>query len=668
MSTNKKHLVTCALPYANGPLHIGHLAGCFLPSDIYVRYLRNAKKEVLFVCGTDEHGVPITLQAKKKGVTPQDVVDENYTLIRDSLEKWGIGFDNFSRTTRPIHHETAKAFFKTLYDNGVFVEQVTEQYYDEESNQFLADRYITGDCPHCKHQGAYGDQCENCGRTLSPSELINPKSALTGNSPVKKETKNWFLPLDTIQASFLNEWVATKKDVWKSHVYGQCMSWLNDGLKPRAMTRDLDWGVKVPIEGADGKVMYVWFDAPIGYISATKECTDDWKSWWQNPEAELTHFLGKDNIVFHTIIFPAMLKAHGDFNLPTHVPANEFLNLEGEKLSTSRNHAVWLHEYLNDFPGKEDELRYVLTSIMPETKDSDFSWADFQARVNNELVAILGNWVNRVMVLTHKYFDGVVPANENKTDYDVLESARALEEKVGGLIEEFKFRDGLAELMAIARLGNKYLQDTAPWHAIKEENGQERVKEILNVSLQLLALFAKSSIPFLPHTSGKLTDMLQLKPTGLMAGQQVNKPTLLFAKIEDEEILKQKERLENQAQENAEAPELEPIKPTITFDDFSKLDFRVGTIVEAAKVPKADKLLQLLVDIGLEKRTILSGIAQHFSPEDLVGKQAVVVTNLAPRKMRGVESNGMLLMAENTEGKLVFVEPVGGIEPGSVVR
>ncbi len=668
MSTNKKHLVTCALPYANGPLHIGHLAGCFLPSDIYVRYLRNAKKEVLFVCGTDEHGVPITLQAKKKGVTPQDVVDENYTLIHDSLEKWGIGFNNFSRTTRPIHHETAKAFFKTLYDNGVFVEQVTEQYYDEESNQFLADRYITGDCPHCKHEGAYGDQCENCGRTLSPSELINPKSALTGNSPVKKETKNWFLPLDTIQASFLNEWVATKKDVWKSHVYGQCMSWLNDGLKPRAMTRDLDWGVKVPVEGADGKVMYVWFDAPIGYISATKECTDDWKSWWQNPEAELTHFLGKDNIVFHTIIFPAMLKAHGDFNLPTHVPANEFLNLEGEKLSTSRNHAVWLHEYLNDFPGKEDELRYVLTSIMPETKDSDFSWADFQARVNNELVAILGNWVNRVMVLTHKYFDGVVPANENKTDYDVLESARALEEKVGGLIEEFKFRDGLAELMAIARLGNKYLQDTAPWHAIKEENGQERVKEILNVSLQLLALFAKSSTPFLPHTSGKLTDMLQLKPTGLMAGQQVNKPTLLFAKIEDEEILKQKERLENQAQENAEAPELEPIKPTITFDDFSKLDFRVGTIVEAAKVPKADKLLQLLVDIGLEKRTILSGIAQHFSPEDLVGKQAVVVTNLAPRKMRGVESNGMLLMAENTEGKLVFVEPVGGIEPGSVVR
>ena len=613
-------------------------------------------------------GCQSRLQAKKKGVTPQDVVDENYALIHESLEKWGIGFDNFSRTTRPIHHETAKDFFKTLYDNGVFVEQVTEQYYDEASKQFLADRYITGECPHCKHEGAYGDQCENCGRTLSPSELVNPTSALTGNVPIKKETKNWFLPLDTLQESFLNEWVATKKDVWKSHVYGQCMSWLNDGLKPRAMTRDLDWGVKVPVDGADGKVMYVWFDAPIGYISATKEFTDDWKSWWQNPDTELTHFLGKDNIVFHTIIFPAMLTAHGDFNLPTHVPANEFLNLEGDKLSTSRNHAVWLHEYLNDFPGKEDELRYVLTSIMPESKDSDFSWADFQARVNNELVAILGNWVNRVMVLTHKYFDGVVPSNENQVDYDVLTSAQTLDEKVGRLIQEFKFRDGLSELMAIPRLGNKYLQDTAPWLAIKEENGEQRVKEILNISLQLLALFASSSRPFLPQTSDKLTKMLQLKPTGLMAGQQVNKPTLLFAKIEDEEIQKQKEKLENQAQENAETPELEAIKPTITFDDFSKLDFRVGTIVEAMKVHKADKLLQLLVDIGLEKRTILSGIAEHFNPNDLIGKQAVVVTNLAPRKMRGVESNGMLLMAENTEGKLVFVEPVGGLEPGSVVR
>ncbi|MFT5723697.1 MAG: methionyl-tRNA synthetase [Bacteroidia bacterium] len=668
MSTIKKHLVTCALPYANGPLHIGHIAGCFLPSDIYVRHLRNSNKEVLFVCGTDEHGVPITLKAKKQGVTPQDVVDENYAIISESLDKWGIAFDNFSRTTRPIHHETAKDFFKTLYDKGVFVEEVTEQFYDSEANQFLADRYITGECPKCGHE-AYGDQCENCGRTLSPKELINPKSALTGNVPVRKKTKNWFLPLDSLQESFLNDWVKTKKDVWKAHVYGQCQSWLTDGLKPRAMTRDLDWGVPVPIDGAEGKVMYVWFDAPIGYISATKEIREDWKDWWQNPETELTHFLGKDNIVFHTIIFPAMLKAHGDFNLPTYVPANEFLNLEGQKLSTSRNHAVWLHEYLEDFPGKEDELRYVLTSIMPETKDSDFSWADYQARVNNELVAILGNWMNRVMVLTHKYFEGTVPPNESKVDYDMLDAAKNLADQVDKLILQFRFRDGLTELMAIARLGNKYLQDTAPWHAIKEEGGEKRVQEIINVSLQLLSLFAETCKPFLPHTSGKLSKMLQLNDSDiLMAGQQVNKPSLMFEKVEDEVIQKQREKLENQAKENAPEPELEPIKPTITFDDFSKLDFRVGTILEAQKVPKADKLLQLLVDIGLEQRTILSGIAEHFKPEDLIGKQAVVVTNLAPRKMRGVESNGMLLMAENLEGKLVFVEPVGGIEPGSVVR
>lgn len=668
MSTINKHLVTCALPYANGPLHIGHIAGCFLPSDIYVRHLRNAGKEVLFVCGTDEHGVPITLKAKKQGVTPQDVVDENYEIINKSLSQWGIEFDNFSRTTRPIHHETAKEFFKNLYDQNVFIEEVTEQFYDQEANQFLADRYITGECPNCGHDGAYGDQCENCGRTLSPSELINPKSALTGNVPIKKETKNWFLPLDTLQESFLNDWVADKKDVWKSHVYGQCMSWLNDGLKPRAMTRDLDWGVPVPIDGVEGKVMYVWFDAPIGYISATKEIREDWKAWWQNPETELTHFLGKDNIVFHTIIFPAMLHAHGGYNLPTYVPANEFLNLEGQKLSTSRNHAVWLHEYLEDFPGKEDELRYVLTSIMPETKDSDFSWADYQARVNNELVAILGNWVNRVMVLTHKYFDGVVPANPDKVDYNMLEAAQVHVGQVDGYIQQFRFRDALSELMNIARLGNKYLQDTAPWHAIKEANGEQRVKEILNISLQLMALFAKTAKPFLPHTCEKMRAMLQLSDNGLMAGQAINKPSLLFEKIEDEDIQKQKEKLENQAKDNSPAPAMEPIKPTITFDDFTKLDFRVGTILEAQKVPKADKLLQLLVDIGLEKRTILSGIAEHFNPEDLVGKQAVVVTNLAPRKMRGVESNGMLLMAENTEGKLVFVEPVGGIEPGSVVR
>ncbi|MBO6517593.1 MAG: methionine--tRNA ligase [Bacteroidia bacterium] len=666
MSTPQKHLVTCALPYANGPLHIGHIAGCFLPSDIYVRHLRREGKEVLFVCGTDEHGVPITLKAKKEGVSPQDVVDQNYVRIKESLEQWGVEFDNFSRTTRPIHHETASDFFRTLYDKDVFVEEITEQFYDEKANQFLADRYIVGECPNCGFDSAYGDQCENCGTTLSPKELINPKSALTGNAPIKKETKNWFLPLDTLQENFLNDWVATKKEVWKPHVFGQCMSWLNDGLKPRAMTRDLDWGVPVPIEGAEGKVMYVWFDAPIGYISATKEITEDWETWWKNPETQLTHFLGKDNIVFHTIIFPSMLHAHGGFNLPTYVPANEFLNLEGQKLSTSRNHAVWLHEYLNDFEGKEDELRYVLTSIMPESKDSDFSWKDFQARINNELVAILGNWVNRVLVLTHKFCDGVIPPNALKADYNILEEAEKLAAKAEKHIDSFSFREGLTEVMNMARLGNKYLQDTAPWHAIKEDGGQQRVEEILNVSLHLVNQFAHACVPFLPNTSAKIKQLLNVEGASLMAGQPINKPELLFKKIEDEEIEIQMKKLEEK--ETVTTVDLEPVKPTITFDDFSKLDFRIGTIVEAQKVPKADKLLQLLVDIGLEKRTILSGIAQHFAPEDLVGKQAVVVCNLAPRKMRGVESNGMLLMAENTEGKLVFVTPESDIEPGSIVR
>jgi methionyl-tRNA synthetase len=626
-------------------------------------------KDVLFVCGTDEHGVPITLKAANEGVTPQDVVDKNYAIIKDSLEKWGIKFDNFSRTTRPIHHETASDFFRTLYDKNVFSEQVTEQFYDEKADQFLADRYITGECPNCGFTEAYGDQCENCGRTLSPKELINPKSALTGNVPVKKETRNWFLPLDKIQSEFLNDWVATKKDTWKPHVFGQCMSWLNDGLKPRAMTRDLNWGVPVPVEGAEGKVMYVWFDAPIGYISATKEIRDDWKDWWQNSETEMTHFLGKDNIVFHTIIFPAMLHAHGDYNLPTHVPANEFLNLEGQKLSTSRNHAVWLHEYLEDFPGKEDELRYVLTSIMPESKDSDFSWNDFQARVNNELVAIVGNWVNRVMVLTHKFCDGVVPSNEDKVDYNIINEVDEAIKNVDALVEKFSFREALTETINIARTGNKYLQDTAPWHAIKEEGGQQRVEEILNVSLQLVARFAHVCNAFLPNTSDKIKAMLRLGGGELVAGNPVEKPSLLFEKIEDEQIQKQLDKLTAQASANEGAGEkLEPIKPTITFDDFSKLDLRVGTIVEAQKVKKADKLLQLFVDIGLEKRTILSGIAQHFSPEDLIGKQAVVVTNLAPRKMRGVESNGMLLMAENAEGELVFVSPEKDFLPGAIVR
>jgi len=667
MTQVKRHLVTCALPYANGPLHIGHIAGCFLPSDIYVRHLKSKGEEVLFVCGTDEHGVPITLKAKKEGVSPQEIVDRNYEVIIDSLTKWGIHFDNFSRTSRPIHHQTSQDFFTVLYDKGVFLEEVTEQFYDEEANQFLADRYIIGECPSCGFDSAYGDQCENCGRTLSPSELINPKSSLTGNQPIKKATKNWFLPLDKLQTEFLNDWVATKKDVWKSHVYGQCNSWLTDGLQPRAMTRDLDWGVPVPLKEGEGKVLYVWFDAPIGYISATKEIETDWKKWWQDDSTELVHFLGKDNIVFHTIIFPSMLHAHGDFNLPTYVPANEFLNLEGDKLSTSRNHAVWLHEYLEDFPGKSDELRYVLTAIMPETKDSDFSWKDFQARVNNELVAILGNWVNRVMVLTHKYCDGIVPPNSDQVDYDQLEEAEALVRQVDESILKFKFRDGQNHLMNIARLGNKYFQDAAPWHAIKEDDGQQRVEQILNVSLRLVQKFAAAAEAFLPETSAKIKDMLQ---TGgeLMAGKPVTKPVLLFDKLEDEAIEAQLDKLAKQASDNKQQPDLEPIKDTITFDDFVKLDLRIGTIKEASKVKKADKLLQLSVDIGLETRTILSGIAEHFAPEELVGKQAVVVCNLAPRKMRGVESNGMLLMAENTEGKLVFVQPETEFPEGSIVR
>jgi len=667
MTQVKRHLVTCALPYANGPLHIGHIAGCFLPSDIYVRHLKSKGEEVLFVCGTDEHGVPITLKAKKEGVSPQEIVDRNYEVIKDSLTKWGIHFDNFSRTSRPIHHQTSQDFFTVLYDKGVFLEEVTEQFYDEEANQFLADRYIIGECPSCGFDSAYGDQCENCGRTLSPSELINPKSSLTGNQPIKKATKNWFLPLDKLQTEFLNDWVATKKDVWKSHVYGQCNSWLTDGLQPRAMTRDLDWGVPVPLKEGEGKVLYVWFDAPIGYISATKEIETDWKRWWQDDSTELVHFLGKDNIVFHTIIFPSMLHAHGDFNLPTYVPANEFLNLEGDKLSTSRNHAVWLHEYLEDFPGKSDELRYVLTAIMPETKDSDFSWKDYQARVNNELVAILGNWVNRVMVLTHKYCDGIVPPNSDQVDYDQLEEAEALVRQVDESILKFKFRDGQNHLMNIARLGNKYFQDAAPWHAIKEDDGQQRVEQILNVSLRLVQKFTAAAEAFLPETSAKIKDMLQ---TGgeLMAGKPVTKPVLLFDKIEDEAIEAQLDKLAKQASDNKQQPDLEPIKDTITFDDFVKLDLRIGTIKEASKVKKADKLLQLSVDIGLETRTILSGIAEHFAPEELVGKQAVVVCNLAPRKMRGVESNGMLLMAENTEGKLVFVQPETEFPEGSIVR
>jgi methionyl-tRNA synthetase len=669
MNSPKRHLVTCALPYANGPLHIGHIAGCFLPSDIYVRFLKSIGEDVLFVCGTDEHGVPITLKARNEGITPQQVVDENYEIIRSGLETWGIEFDNFSRTSREVHHKTATEFFKNLYDKGVFTEKITQQFFDEKANQFLADRYIIGTCPNCSYDNAYGDQCEQCGRTLSPMELINPRSALTGEKPILKETKNWFLPLDRIQKEFLNEWVEDKKEAWKVNVYGQCKSWLTDGLQPRAMTRDLDWGVPVPIEGAEGKVMYVWFDAPIGYISATREIRDDWQMWWQDPGTELTHFLGKDNIVFHTLIFPAMLHEHGSYITPTNVPANEFLNLEGQKLSTSRNHAVWLHEYLEDFPNREDELRYVLTAIMPETKDSDFTWGDYQARVNNELVAILGNWVNRVMVLTHKFSDGIVPAHSDQSQTTVLDEAKSIISEMHGHLWAFRFREAQSSLMSIARLGNKYLQDTAPWHAIKEKNGQQTVNNILNVSLQLVQLFAKASIPFLPHTSKAIISMLNTE-NELSEGHSIGQATLLFAKVEDSDIEKQLTKISNKESSDMDAEETghDELKPTIVYDDFAKLDMRTGIITEAVKVPKADKLLQLTVDMGFETRTVVSGIAEFFQAENIIKQQVVVVCNLAPRKLRGIESNGMILMAEDQDGKLYFVQPGEDINPGSLVN
>lgn len=662
MDSPKRHLVTCALPYANGPLHIGHLAGCFLPSDIYVRFLRSQGKEVLFVCGTDEHGVPITLKARNEGKTPQQVVDENYQDIKSSLESWGISFDNFSRTSRPIHHQTASDFFKVLYDQGGFIEQTTEQYFDQTAGQFLADRYIIGTCPHCSNNNAYGDQCEQCGRTLSPSELIEPRSALTGEAPVLKSTTNWFLPLDKIQNEFLNEWVETKKDTWKANVYGQCKSWLTDGLQPRAMTRDLNWGVPVPIEGAVGKVMYVWFDAPIGYISATKEIRDDWEIWWKDKGTELTHFLGKDNIVFHTLIFPAMLHEHGGFILPTNVPANEFLNLEGQKLSTSRNHAVWLNDYLKEFPNREDELRYVLTSIMPETKDSDFTWADYQARVNNELVAIVGNWVNRVIVLFQKYFESAIPSPAQPTVDAVLEEAADLVKQIHDNLMDFKFREAQSQLINIARLGNKYLQDQAPWHVIKEDGGTEKVKHIMLVSLELVKLFQSAATPFLPNTSSAISSMID------GPGNKLGEVKLLFAKVEDE-VIEARQNKMNSSQEHKmeESKTHAPLKSEIVYDDFAKLDLRTGVIRKAQKVEKADKLLQLEVDMGFELRTVVSGIAEHFDPEKIIGQQVVVVCNLAPRKLRGIESNGMILMAEDLNGRLHFVQPGEQIDPGSLV-
>jgi len=675
MTVPKRYTVTAALPYANGPVHIGHLAGAYLPADIYARWLRTKGKDVAFICGTDEHGVPITIKARKEGITPQEVVDRYHKIIKGSFEDFGISFDIFSRTSNTIHHQTSSDFFKTLYDKGVFTEEVTEQYFDEKENQFLADRYITGTCPRCGNEKAYGDQCERCGSTLSPSELINPVSALSGDKPILRKTKNWFLPLDKIQKEFLNDFIASKTN-WKTNVLGQCKSWLNDGLQPRAMTRDLNWGVKVPLEGADGKVLYVWFDAPIGYISATKELFGEgWEKYWKDPETSLVHFIGKDNIVFHCIIFPAMLHVHGEYILPQHVPANEFLNLEGDKISTSRNHAIWLHEYLEDFPGRQDELRYVLNAIAPETKDSDFTWKDFQARVNNELCSILGNFVNRVLVLSHKYFNGKVqPYNlSHPQDIALLSGVKAHQNSIDQLVSEFKFREAQFELMAIARAGNKYITDQEPWHLIKTD--EKRVGEILHTCLVLTHAFAVSGRPFLPFTSAKIFQFLNTPKEGTITAEtQISQPELLFNKIEDSQMEAQLEKLKIQAAANQETvvketiKVMEPIKPNITFEDFSKIDVRIATIAAAEKVEKADKLLKLTLNTGLGTRTVVSGIALDFKPEDIIGKQVCLLANLEPRKLRGIESEGMILMTENEEGKLVFVSPADMVGNGVTVR
>ncbi len=693
MNTNfKRYLVTAALPYANGPVHIGHLAGCYLPADIYVRYLKATGKDVLYICGSDEHGVPITIKAKKEGITPQQVVDKYDGIMKNAFKEFGIDFTYYGRTSSITHHDTAQDFFRTLFDKGVFKEEITKQYYDEEAKQFLADRYITGTCPRCGNPNAYGDQCEKCGTALSPTDLINPKSALSGAAPVLKETKNWFLPMGEIQQSKDFQNYIKRFDDWKSNIKGQCNSWLTEGLQSRAMTRDLDWGVPVPIEGADGKVLYVWFDAPIGYISATKEYlnkqneADTWTKWWQDDETALIHFIGKDNIVFHAIIFPMMLMTHGKFTLPSNVPANEFLNLEGDKISTSRNWAVWLHEYLIDFPDKQDELRYVLTSIAPETKDSEFTWKDYQTRVNSELVSIFGNFVNRVLVLSDKYYGGLIPTIAGELTDERLIAARNLcMDQVAKSIdmmqknlESIKLRDAQADFINIARAGNKYLADTEPWKLIKTD--EESVKHILFDALQICAKLAVAAQPFLPHTTENLLGMLNTQDknwsllqneTILNSGHQLGKASILYKQIEDEDIAKQLLRLEEIKKANSQEPIAKGItekKADITYEDFEKLDLRVGKVIEAEKVPKADKLLKLVVDLGYEQRTILSGIAEYYKPEELVGKLVTVVANLAPKKIRGIESQGMLLMAGNDFGKLYSVGPDQEIEPGSAVK
>jgi len=687
---SKRYTITAALPYTNGPIHIGHLAGVYVPADIFARYQRLKNNDVAFICGSDEHGVAISIKAKKEGTTPQAIIDKYHAIIKQSFADFGISFDNYSRTSAPIHHQTASDFFKKLYEQGDFIEEISEQLYDEEAHQFLADRFVIGTCPKCGNPEAYGDQCERCGSSLNATDLIDPKSSITGSKPTLKATKHWFLPLNRYQ-EFLEKWILEgHKSDWKPNVYGQVKSWLDDELKPRAVTRDLDWGIPVPVEGAEGKVLYVWFDAPIGYISSTKEWAEregkDWRPYWQDSDTQLVHFIGKDNIVFHCIIFPAMLKAEGSFILPANVPANEFLNLEGNKLSTSKNWAVWLHEYLQDFPNQQDVLRYVLTANAPETKDNDFTWKDFQARNNNELVAIFGNFINRVVVLTQKYYEGVVPQADtyNNVDTETLRQITELTDKIEQSLERYRFREAQQELMNMARLGNKYLADEEPWKLIKTD--PERVKTVMYIALQIATALAVASEPFLPFTSEKLKRMLQLgtitweslktNATELLkAGHRIGVAELLFEKIEDAAIEKQLQRLENtklankqEAQVNAET-EVAPQKELISYDDFAKMDIRIGTILEAEKMPKADKLLVLKVDTGIDKRTIVSGIAQSFAPEEIIGKKVTVLVNLAPRKLRGVESQGMILMVEKSEGKYTFINPdADGITNGTEVK
>lgn len=680
MEEKKRYTITAALPYANGPLHLGHLAGAYLPADIFVRYLKAKGNDVAFICGSDEHGAAITLRAKKEGCTPQEIVDKNHEIIKRSFFDFGIDFDIYHRTSSELHHETASDFFKSLYEKGSFTQETTEQFFDQEHQQFLADRYVTGTCPKCNSAGAYGDQCEKCGSSLSPTDLINPISTLSGKTPVLKETSHWYLPMNKHE-QWLKTWIETgvldgkqqhNPSEWRKQVIGQCKSWIDNGLQPRSITRDLDWGVKVPVDGADGKVLYVWFDAPIGYISATKQWAADngknWEDYWKDSNTQLIHFIGKDNIVFHGIIFPIILKEHGDFILPTNVPANEFLNLEGDKISTSRNWAVWLHEYLEDFPNKQDELRYVLTSIAPETKDSEFTWKDFQARVNNELVAILGNFLNRSIVLTHKYFDGKVPVQGSLTDNDkeVIDAISSTQKRVNELIEAYRFRDAQTEAMTLARLGNKYLADTEPWRLIKTD--EERVKTILNVSLQLCLALSEIFKPFLPKTSIRIKQFLNASTeTNLPTLHQINSAELLFEKIEDEAIEAQIEKLKKTTIKQSN-PKAKPMKDEITFDDFTKMDIRVATILAAEKHPDADKLLKLTVDTGIDVRTVVSGIAEHYKPEEVVGKQVSMLVNLAPRKIRGIESKGMILMAENNEGSLAFISPEKAMDNGGEVR